>query len=63
MDSPHDVNVLYLDRHGHHWIYLFDDANRAQVLQAVVAQAANPRLPFTLRDAAEVSEHVRRLSR
>lgn len=62
MDSPHDVNVLCLDRHGHHWVYLFDDANRREVLRVVVAQAADPALPFTWRDAAEVSQQMRRLS-
>lgn len=61
MDDP-AINAICLTRGEHHWLFLFDDANRAATLQAAARMATNPQLTFTWQDAAELSAKIRALT-
>lgn len=54
-----DINVLALVKGKERYIFLFDDAHRAELLRTLGRFAANPELSFTWFDAAVLSHKVR----
>jgi hypothetical protein len=54
-----DINVLALVKGEERYIFLFDDANRAEALRTLGRFASNPELSFTWYDAAMLSQKVR----
>ena len=58
-----DINVLALVKGPERYIFLFDDANRAEALRVLGRYASNPELSFTWYDAAVLSQKIRQESR
>ena len=58
-----DINVLALVKGKERYIFLFDDASRAEALRALGRYASNPDLSFTWYDAAVLSQKIRQTSR
>lgn len=56
---PHELNVLALIKGGERYIFVYDDDNRARMIDALRDQAADPRLSFSWFDAAVLSEKIR----
>ena len=56
----HDINVLALVKGQERYIFLYDDADRAELLRILGRFATNPELSFTWYDAATLSGMVRR---
>jgi hypothetical protein len=54
-----ELNVLALVKGSDRYVYLFDDADREQLLDAVRDHAAHPRLSLTWFDAAVLTQRVR----
>jgi hypothetical protein len=54
-----DINVLALVKGSERYIFLFDDASRAETLRVFGRYASNPELSFTWYDAAVLSQKVR----
>jgi hypothetical protein len=54
-----DINVLALVKGGERYIFLYDDASRAETLKVLGRYASNPDLSFTWYDAAVLSQKVR----
>ena len=54
-----DINVLALVKGQERYIFLFDDANRAEALRTLGRYASNPELSFTWYDAAVLSQKIR----
>jgi hypothetical protein len=54
-----DINVLALVKGGERYIFLYDDASRAQALRTLGKYASNPDLSFTWYDAAVLSQKIR----
>jgi len=54
-----DINVLALVKGEERYIFLFDDANRADALRTLGRYASNPELSFTWYDAAVLSQKIR----
>jgi hypothetical protein len=54
-----DINVLALVKGDERYIFLFDDASRAETLRTLGRFASNPQLSFTWYDAAVLSQKVR----
>lgn len=54
-----DINVLALVKGGERYIFLYDDASRAEALRVLGRYASNPELSFTWYDAAVLSQKVR----
>lgn len=54
-----DINVLALVKGGERYIFLYDDASRAEALRVLGRYASNPDLSFTWYDAAVLSQKVR----
>jgi hypothetical protein len=54
-----DINVLALVKGTERYIFLFDDASRAETLRVFGRYASNPDLSFTWYDAAVLSQKVR----
>jgi len=54
-----DINVLALVKGEERYVFLFDDAHRADVLRVLGRYASNPDLSFTWYDAAVMSQKVR----
>ena len=55
-----DINVLALVKGEERYIFLYEDARRAETLRALGRFASNPQLSFTWYDAAILSQKVRR---
>jgi len=55
----HDINVLALVKGNERYIFLYDDASRAEALRTLGRYASNPELSFTWYDAAVLSEKIR----
>ncbi len=55
-----EINVLALIKGQERYIFLFDDAHRAEALRVLGRYASNPELSFTWYDAAVLSQKVRR---
>ena len=54
-----DINVLALVKGTERYVFLFDDASRAETLRVLGRYASNPELSFTWYDAAVLSQKVR----
>ena len=57
-----DINVLALVKGGERYVFLYDDASRAEALRMLGRYASNPELSFTWYDAAVLSQKVRQQS-
>jgi hypothetical protein len=57
------VNVLALVKDGERYVFLYDDASSASLLQTLGRYAADPELSFSWYDAAVLSQKVRRMKR
>ncbi len=57
-----DINVLALVKGKERYIFLYDDANRAETLRMLGRFASNPELSFSWYDAAVLSQRIRRES-
>ena len=55
----HDINVLALVKGAERYVFLYDDANRAETLRMLGRYASNPELSFTWYDAAVLSQKIR----
>ncbi len=55
-----DINVLALVKGEERYVFLYDDANRAETLRMLGRYASNPELSFTWYDAAVLSQKIRR---
>lgn len=58
-----DINVLALVKGVERYVFLYDDASRAETLRTFGRYASNPELSFTWYDAAVLSQKIRRESR
>jgi hypothetical protein len=58
-----DINVLALVKGSERYVFLYDDANRAETLRTLGRFASNPQLSFTWYDAAVLSQRIRQESR
>jgi hypothetical protein len=54
-----DINVIALVKGGERYVFLFDDASRAEALRTLGRFAADPDLSFSWHDAAVLGEKVR----
>ena len=54
-----DINVLALVKGEERYVFLFDDAHKAEVLRVLGRFASNPELSFSWYDAAVLSQKVR----
>ncbi len=54
-----DINVLALVKGQERYVFLYDDASRAETLRVLGRYASNPELSFTWYDAAVLSQKVR----
>lgn len=59
MVNDDDINVLALIKGKERYIFLFDDAQRADALRTLGRFASNPELSFSWYDAAVLSQKVR----
>jgi hypothetical protein len=57
--SQQDINVLALVKGSERYIFLFDDASRAETLRVLGRYASNPQLSFSWYDAAVLSQKIR----
>lgn len=57
-----DINVLALVKGSERYVFLYDDASRAETLRVLGRFASNPELSFTWYDAAVLSQKVRQES-
>jgi len=58
----HDINVLALVKGEERYVFLFDDASRAETLRVLGRYASNPELSFSWYDAAVLSQKIRQES-
>ena len=58
-ESHQDINVVALVKGSERYIFLYDDASRAETLRTFGRFAANPELSFTWYDAAALSQRLR----
>lgn len=58
----HDINVLALVKGSERYVFLYDDASRAETLRVLGRYASNPELSFTWYDAAVLSQKIRQES-
>jgi hypothetical protein len=54
-----DINVLALVKGEERYVFLYDDASRAEALRVLGRYASNPELSFTWYDAAVLSQKIR----
>lgn len=54
-----DINVLALVKGEERYVFLYDDASRAETLRVLGRYASNPELSFTWYDAAVLSQKIR----
>ena len=54
-----DINVLALVKGKERYVFLYDDASRAETLRTLGRYASNPELSFTWYDAAVLSQKIR----
>jgi hypothetical protein len=57
-----DINVLALIKGAERYVFLYDDASRAETLRTLGRYASNPELSFTWYDAAVLSQKIRQES-
>jgi len=56
----HELSVLALIRGKERYVYVYDDASRDELIEAIRAQAASPGLTLSWYDAAVLAERARR---
>ena len=54
-----DINVLALVKGSERYVFLYDDASKAETLRTLGRYASNPDLSFTWYDAAVLSQKIR----
>ena len=54
-----DINVLALVKGKERYIFLYEDAQRAETLRMLGRHASNPELSFSWYDAAVLSQKIR----
>ena len=57
-----EINVLALVKGAERYVFLYDDASRAEALRVLGRFASNPELSFTWYDAAVLSQKIRQES-
>jgi hypothetical protein len=57
-----DINVLALVKGAERYVFLYNDAHRAETLRMLGRFASNPELSFTWYDAAVLSQKIRQES-
>jgi len=57
-----DINVLALVKGEERYVFLYDDASRAETLRTLGRFASNPELSFSWYDAAVLSQKIRQES-
>ncbi len=57
-----EINVLALIKGNERYVFLYDDASRAETLRTLGRFASNPELSFTWYDAAVLSQKIRQES-
>ncbi|MCA9269598.1 MAG: hypothetical protein KDA41_14050 [Planctomycetales bacterium] len=57
--SEQDINVLALVKGEERYVFLYDDASRAETLRVLGRFASNPELSMSWYDAAVLSQKVR----
>ena len=57
--NQQDINVLALVKGEERYIFLYDEAHRAETLRTLGRFASNPELSFTWYDAAVLSQKIR----
>jgi hypothetical protein len=57
--SDQDINVLALVKGEERYVFLYDDASRAETLRVLGRFASNPELSLTWYDAAVLSQKIR----
>jgi hypothetical protein len=57
-----DINVLALVKGSERYVFLYDDASRAETLRVLGRFASNPELSFTWYDAAVLSQKIRQIT-
>jgi hypothetical protein len=57
-----EINVLALVKGQERYVFLYDDASRAEALRVLGRYASNPDLSFTWYDAAVLSQKIRQES-
>lgn len=62
MSQSQDINVLALVKGDERYVFLYDDASRAETLRVLGRYASNPELSFTWYDAAVLSQKIRQES-
>jgi hypothetical protein len=62
LNVSHDINVLALVKGAERYVFLYDDASRAETLRTLGRYASNPELSFTWYDAAVLSQRIRQES-
>ena len=62
MKTTRDAHVFTLVKGSERYVFIFDEANRAEILQQIGRLAENPELGFTWYDAAVVRQRVRILT-
>ena len=60
--SDQDINVLALVKGDERYVFLYDDASRAETLRLLGRYASDPELSMTWYDAAVLSQKVRQTS-
>jgi hypothetical protein len=58
-----DINVLALVKGEERYVFLYDDASRAETLRVLGRYASDPELSFTWYDAAVLSQKIRQESK
>lgn len=62
-DKATEVNVVAVvkgkSKPREYWIFLYDDANRTEILRQAGRWASNPELAFTWYDCAVAAEKIR----
>jgi hypothetical protein len=59
--KKYSVNIIALVKGVERYVYIYDDASRAETLRTLGRNASNPELSFTWYDAAVVSQAIRQL--
>ena len=57
---PHDLSILALIRGKERFVYVYDDASREDLVEAIRAQAADPAVSLSWYDAAVLADRARR---
>jgi hypothetical protein len=57
-----DINVLALVKGEERYVFLYNEANKAETLRVLGRYASNPELSFTWYDAAVLSQKIRQES-